>query len=177
MNSIGPNQNRDGYTILELLLTSTLLVVMVSLCLNLYITYNRVRTNAATEIDRDRQVQSIEVAFRNHVQESARTRDAFLSFAASNQLLILESGAGDQVIVMGDTHTPGAFTLSRWLRTDGLWESDYLKEFTLDGGSFEFIATDSGPIELKIYLDSRKNQEAPPTANTLLATLREGDGS
>lgn len=169
--------NHDGYTLLELLLTTTLLVVMVSLCLNLYITYNRVRTNAATEIDRDRQVQSIEVAFRNHVQESARTRDAFLSFAAGDRLLILESGAGDRVIVLGDTHTPGAFTLSRWRQIDEAWESDYLKEFTLDGGSFEFIAADSGPIELKIYLDSRKDQEAPPSQNTLLATLREGDGS
>jgi type II secretory pathway component PulJ len=165
-------RDRHGYTLLELLLTSTLLVVVVSLCLKLHLTYDRVRLNAEGAMERNLQVQRVDAAFRDSVQQAARTLERFDGWEAGERVLILEGASQDDVVLVGETHGAGGFMLSRWFRTDDGWECGYLKEFSLQGYGFTFETSENRTVRLRLEDDGRGSEHVKVSNHLLVAGFR-----
>lgn len=170
------HRNR-GFTLLELLVSCVIIVTLLNLCLGMYISFNRLRTNSEAASVANFRITEIDTAFRKSVRQAAQSRDSFLDFKASDSLLILENADSDEITILGTLNEAAPFSVSRYQRTDNDWSLEYLKTFDLNEAQYRFDTTHPKAVALTVTVNNKGFRHTLPGTNTLYAALREGGSS
>lgn len=156
-------------------MTVVLLMVILNLCLNMYLSFDRLRVNGEASMETNRQVAEIESVIRRDIRGAARTLERFEGFAGSESLLILESASTNEISVLGTTEASPTFFISRYVQENGDWSNAYLRTYALSGGTFSFETADPTSIRSTIHVENKGYRHTLPGANTFVTALRGGE--
>ncbi len=164
----------SGYSLLEMLVSSAILIVLVNVCLVSYISFNRIRKSGEKTVDINMRIAEIESAFRENVRGAARTRDSFQDHQSSESLLILESRGGDVVSLLGVLDESEQFAEYRCIREGTEWTVDFMKYHSLGDAEYLFGTNGARGVQLTVKVDNEGRRNTVSATNTFLAVLRTG---
>lgn len=167
-------RNNCGYTLVEALTTGTVVIILITICLKLYISFDHLRFRADEVLMTQSRVAELDSSFRKTLREPASLVDSFQQFNSSESLLILRHADGKTVSLVGAALNPEEFSVMQWRLIDNQWEISGLKTFAFDSPKFDFSIDEGRLIRLSFSSDSFRESRSLPDTITFYAAVSSG---
>lgn len=164
-----------GYTLLEMLTISVVLVVLMTVCLKMYMSFDRLRTAADGIMTTQERIAELDSEFRDSFRTPGRLVDSFQDYRSSGSLMIFRHRDQDTVTLVGSALNAEDFSVVRWRKVNEEWEISYLKTILFDHPEFMLDVDDDNLVRLSLQSKSFRASRSLPDHVTLYAAISSGD--
>ena len=168
-------KNSGGFTLVELLTVSVVMIILVTICLKTYMRFDYVRVVAQGVLETQNNITEFENYFRDTLRSPGEIEESFQDFASSDSLLIVRHSGGNSVSLIGTALNPDELSIVQWRKNADLWEIHRLKTFPFENPEIQIGHDERNLVSISLESKSFGASHSIPDKVMIYATVPEGN--